>query len=361
MDNALRQLSQMEAHKTTPIISVVMPVFNAERFVEDAINSILNQSLKDFELILINDGSTDNSLSIMSGLAAQDSRIKLISRENKGLVHSLNEGIKIAAGHWIARMDSDDISHEDRLRSQLQFAIETNSDICGAWVETFGSVSKRLIKHATTDQAIKFELLFDCPFAHPTILIKAEIAKNNPYSESFTSCEDYDLWERLAKINCRMSNIPKVLLKYRVHPRQVSSMHTHNQQKLSQIIRHRYWFNFLQKHHIASLNLSDVINLREPSAPKVDMDRADELFERVLAIADKESKEVILLNIKKLYFRAVSFCPNVALRWKNLQIKHDAKIDWVSVFSLYLLSKLKLGSSNNFYNILKKTYLYLSR
>jgi len=350
----------METYKNTPIISVVMPVFNAERFVEDAIQSILNQSFKDFELILINDGSTDNSLSIMSRFATADSRIKLISRENKGLVISLNDGIAFAKGLWIARMDSDDISLEDRLRLQLNYARETNSDICGTWIETFGSGPKRVIKHSITDQAIKFELLFDCPFAHPTIFIKADLAKKNLYSQNFNSCEDYDLWERLARINCIMSNVPKVLLKYRVHQHQVSAKHSQNQQKLSQLIRNRYWLYFLDNHNLESYNLSEVMSLREPDATKVDMEKADELFESVLALANQESKEITLLNIKKLYFRATSFCPDVATRWKRLQKNYASKIDWISILSLYLLSKLKLNSNNYVYRQLKKVYYYVS-
>lgn len=338
-----------------------MPVFNAERYVEDAIQSILNQSFRDFELILINDGSTDNSLYIMSRFAASDSRIKLISRENRGLVNSLNEGISIAKGHWIARMDGDDISHLERLRSQLDFATATNSDICGTWIETFGSGPKRVIKHSISDQAIRFELLFDCPFAHPSVLIKADIAKKNPYSENYHSCEDYDLWERLSRKNFKMSNVPSVLLKYRVHSDQISAQHARAQLSLSQSIRHRYWVYFLDKHHINISGIPEVIKLRYPQPAIANIDLVDCLFSKVLAISNQESKEVTITNIKRLYFRVASNYPDIASRWKNLQKNHSEKFDWKTYFSLYLICKLNLNPENIAYRTLKKTYFYLFR
>ena len=155
-----------------PVISVIMPVYNAETYVEEAIKSILNQTFEDFEFLIINDGSEDNSLSIINNYASKDNRIKIISREKKGLVFSLNEGIKLAKGKYIARMDADDISVPERFKKQISY-LERNSDvdICGTWIETFGR-SMEVLKYPVQHDDIKVALLFAFGLAHPSIMAK---------------------------------------------------------------------------------------------------------------------------------------------------------------------------------------------
>ena len=128
----------------SPLISVILPVYNAEKYLAEAIDSILNQTFTDFEFIIINDGSTDNSLSILQSYQTQDSRIRLFSRENKGIVMTMNEGIDLARGEWLARMDADDIAMPSRFERQLQHLKETSADICGAWIEFFGNTRQRI-------------------------------------------------------------------------------------------------------------------------------------------------------------------------------------------------------------------------
>jgi len=200
------------------MISVVMSVYNAEKYLDEAIQSILNQTYKDFEFIIINDGSTDKSLKIIKKYKSQDERIVLISRENRGLVASLNEGIEKARGKYIARMDADDISLPDRFEEQLRF-MEENSDIgvCGSWVEVFGENRRSAIwKMATTDAKLRPRLLFSVTFAHPSVMMRKDLIDKYclKYNGKYLHAEDYKFWLDFSK-HTKFANIPKVLFQYR--------------------------------------------------------------------------------------------------------------------------------------------------
>jgi glycosyltransferase involved in cell wall biosynthesis len=218
-----------------PQISVVMPAYNAEKYITEAINSILSQTFTDFEFIIINDASTDSTKEIIGSF--QDPRIKLINNEqNQGVANSLNIGIAEAKGKHIARMDADDISLPHRLQTQFDF-MEQNPeiDICGSWIETFGD-NQRIIKVPEKYDDIKDELFFSCPMLHPTLIFKKNL--NLQYSSDFPRAEDYDLWCR--KINeLKFANIPKVLLHYRIHSNQVGKAKKTTQNQDSNLIRLR--------------------------------------------------------------------------------------------------------------------------
>jgi len=204
--------------KSIPEISVVMSVYNGEKYLDEAIQSILNQTYKNFEFIIINDGSTDKSLEIIKKYINQDKRIILINRENKGLIASLNEGIAKARGTYIARMDADDISLPNRFEEQVKF-MEKNLDVgvCGSWVVVFGKNRKdRLWKTSLKDDELKTNLLFSVPFAHPSVIIRTDLLFNNNirYNSEFIHAEDYNLWVDLSNYT-KFANIQKVLLKYR--------------------------------------------------------------------------------------------------------------------------------------------------
>ena len=193
-----------------------MSVYNGEKYLSEAIESILIQTYKNFEFIIIDDGSTDKSFEIIHHYQKQDNRIILISRENRGLIASLNEGIKKAQGKYIVRMDADDISVPTRFEVQVKF-MEANSDIgiSGSAVIRFGenikTVTWKLLKN---NEAIKSELLFSSTFAHPSVIMnKTMIFKYNLfYDNQFLHAEDFELWTRMAKVT-QMANLSKPLLK----------------------------------------------------------------------------------------------------------------------------------------------------
>jgi len=200
-------------------ISVILPVYNAEKFVEAAVNSILQQTITDFEFIIINDGSTDDSLNILESLAKKDARIKLISRANKGLIATLNEAISISRSDYIARMDADDISMPTRLEKQLAFLKKhPKVAILGTgyrYMDEAGTLgSKRNI--FTKYEDIKASFLFGNPIAHPSVMINYRLLGDKLYYRSeYKTIEDLELWCRISA-DYEISNLHEVLLHYRI-------------------------------------------------------------------------------------------------------------------------------------------------
>jgi glycosyltransferase involved in cell wall biosynthesis len=228
----------MRNNSTNPIVTVLMPVYNTEKYLKEAIDSILNQTLGDFEFIIIDDASTDASVSIVQSYI--DSRIKLVIKpQNTGYTTSLNMGLEMAKGKYIARMDSDDISVLDRFEKQVVF-MEEHDDVavCGSWFKCIGT--NEVIQHPATNDAIKVAFLSYCAIGHPTVMLRNSFLKEHHliYNTDMEPAEDYDLWCRIVRIG-KLANIPEVLLQYRLHNSQVSSLrgakqrHISNQVKMS--------------------------------------------------------------------------------------------------------------------------------
>ena len=198
-----------------PLCSVVMAVYNGEETLTEAIDSILNQTLKEFEFIIVNDASNDETESIIKSFG--DTRIKYIKNvENKYLGPSLNEGIKIANGKYIVRMDADDISYPNRLKVQYEFMeANTSIGIAGSWADIFGINTGELI-YETNNFEIKLKLLFECHILHPSIIIRKSLIDNNQllYDPVLQHSEDYDLFVRAFKLT-NFANINHKLINYR--------------------------------------------------------------------------------------------------------------------------------------------------
>lgn len=198
-----------------PIISVVMPVYNAEKYLNEAIDSILSQTFTDFEFIIINDGSSDGSEAII--LSYDDERIRYIkNNENLQIVKSLNKGITLAKGQYIARMDADDVSLPERLEKQLAFmGKNANIDACGTWMGIIGE-SNHVWSYPEKHEEIKAQLLFNTPMSHPTLLFKKSFFDDFLYKDVSNKAEDYYLW--CESIDSKVfANIPNVLYLYRFH------------------------------------------------------------------------------------------------------------------------------------------------
>lgn len=200
------------------LISVVMSVYNGELYLDEAIQSILTQTYSKFEFIIIDDGSTDNSLEIIKKYKKEDSRIVLISRENRGLIYSLNEGISLAKGKYIARMDADDISTHNRFKEQCTFMEEHKEvGVCGSFVELFyENNNTKYWTFPTKNDELKTRLLFSVPVAHPSVLIRKSIIDKYSlvYEEEYKNAEDYAFWLEFSNYT-KFANINQVLLKYR--------------------------------------------------------------------------------------------------------------------------------------------------
>jgi GT2 family glycosyltransferase len=209
-----------------PQISVVMSVFNAGRFLHEAVISILDQSFTDFEFIIINDGSTDESAAILEEYSRKDTRIILRHQSNKGLVDSLNSGCKLARGTYIARMDADDIAIRDRLAIQLGYMeMHPEVGVLGGSVEFIDASSK--MRHAQKKSSfmnhsdVKHALLDRNVIWHPTVLIRKAVLESVGGYRKVPDAEDYDLWLRVAE-QSQLVNAADVVLRYRLHASQGS-------------------------------------------------------------------------------------------------------------------------------------------
>lgn len=353
--------NKLKINAMVPIISVVLPIFNAEKYVKEAVQSILDQTFINFELIVINDGSTDGSLKILEHFKALDKRVVLISRENQGLVKTLNEGVSIARGYWIARMDADDIALSSRFEKQLQWLIQNNLDICGSWVRLFGPAGKRILKHSQTDAAIKMEMLFGTPFAHPSVIMKKELVKQLLYDTAWEKCEDYDLWERATRAGWRMGNVPEVLLLYRQHSAQISNKAFVCQQVLTQKIRRRYWMFVFYSLNLKTEWIDEVLKLREPTPSKTNMDYVDSAVIELLQRTYGEAQQIIFYHATRLYFRAAATCPDVMVRWGRLNAICGVNNGIITKIQLWFLSLLQINSQSKLFERFKKIYFYINR
>lgn len=222
-----------------PAISAVLPVYNGEAYVREAVESILAQTFTDFELIIINDGSTDGSGAVLRELAARDPRIVLVERANGGLVSALNEGIERARADLIARMDADDVAMPNRFA--LQHArMEAEPELGVPKLGVLGSFIRIMDKAGRTirlgdypvsvAEAARF-MEHGCPVAHPTVMMRREaVLKAGGYRKLFSHCEDYDLWLRISELGYGIANLPQPLLNYRMHGANVSAVHRNTQE-----------------------------------------------------------------------------------------------------------------------------------
>lgn len=212
--------------ENSPLISVVMSVYNGEDYLEEAIQSILNQTLTDFEFLILDDGSKDNSLNIITKYADSDSRIKVIARENRGFAFSLNEMIAASKGKYIARMDQDDIALTHRFELQIQH-LENHPEVAvlGGGCHMIDHKGRYLTTfiHPETNAEIQSKLIVGhTAISHPCAMIRRQILiDNGGYDLDYGLVEELDLWLRLGE-QAELGNLREPILQYRLHGNSVS-------------------------------------------------------------------------------------------------------------------------------------------
>jgi glycosyltransferase involved in cell wall biosynthesis len=209
-----------------PFVSVLMPTYNQQKYLRTAVESILTQTYSDFELLIIDDGSTDSTPAILSEYAIKDRRVRVISRENKGLCASLNELLAMAQGQLIARMDSDDISLRGRFASQVKFLQEHPEVVCvGGHIQLINEAGRMYgrILYPIEDGEIQRAALVARPsIAHPCFMMRREsVLAVGGYDATQFPAEDLDLILRLGEIG-KLANLDEVILKYRGHLKSIS-------------------------------------------------------------------------------------------------------------------------------------------
>jgi glycosyltransferase involved in cell wall biosynthesis len=229
----------------TPEVSVILSVFNGASFLADALESILCQTFTDFELIAVNDGSTDGSEAVLDTFAKRDTRVRVVHQPNRGLIFSLNRGLELSRGEFIARMDADDVSLPERLTKQVEF-LRSNPQIAlvGSSMTIIDANGGFLrdIHYPVGHSLVKSKMQEACSLAHPTIMARREVLRAmGGYRPSFHHAEDYDLWLRLIE-HYEIDNLDEILLLYRQHGGNISVRYRQTQVLSSIFARecHRY-------------------------------------------------------------------------------------------------------------------------
>lgn len=309
-----------------PAITVLMPVYNAEAFLAEAIESILNQTFSDFEFIIINDGSTDSSEKII--LSYNDPRIRYVKNEkNIRLIATLNKGIELAEGKYIVRMDADDVSMPERIAIQYKF-METHPDVglCGTGFETFSEhLPSKVVQYSLDHETICLKHLYQIHLSHGTCIFRKEILDEYHlfFNPDFSHAEDYELWSRIAAVS-KLANIQKILYRVRSHPDEVSVKHSETQMYNSQRVR---------KLNFKSLGV-------DVSDEELDLYKKIAQYEYELSMdfqyASKNLLEKIFLYAKdQNNLKAESIRKHIAALWFNVSIN---------------LTKLGLDSYHCYYN-----------
>ena len=214
-----------------PAISVLMPCYHAASTLEEALDSLDRQILRDFEIVAVDDGSTDDTLQLLQGRAKRDPRLRVIAQEHAGIIAALNAGLAACHAPYIARMDTDDYSYPERLALQVAY-LNTHPEIAvvGCLVEGFPSQDVRQgfsiyiqwLNSLTSDADIRREIFIESPFAHPSVIFRRDwVDKVGGYQEQGWA-EDYDLWLRLHQGGARFAKIDQVLLGWREHPQRLT-------------------------------------------------------------------------------------------------------------------------------------------
>lgn len=333
------------SNKLSPFVSVIMPVYNGEKYLQEAIDSVLEQSYTYFELLLINDGSTDNSKEII--LSYNDPRIRYFENEkNLRLIATLNKGIALSKGDLIARMDADDVCMPNRFEEQVAFFNKHDDiDLCGSWafrIDGEGKITGK-IRNIDSVELLKCATYFTCPFVHPSVMIRANVMKNNLYDPGFPDVEDTELWHRLSVQGCKMANIPRYLLKYRWHGENISaknedyvisvkksifrpSMESFLDRTLSEEEMDLHLFSFLL-HHFGERQYQHTVGdicqekayleaLRQKNLVKKTFKRNDWsafLFSRWVVCCLTAEKPFKTLSIKMPWYNPVVFCKAMKL------------------------------------------------
>ena len=325
----------------SPLVTVLMPVYNGKKYLKEAIESVLNQTFRDFEFLIIDDGSADKSAEIIKSF--NDARIRLERNEtNLGLIKTLNKGLGLAKGKYIARMDCDDISLPKRLSIQVNF-MEKHPEIgiCGSWVKIMGLKQEFVNRYPQNHEEARAYLLFNTPFAHPSVIIRKELIDkyNLKYDEDYKHAEDYELWSRVINY-AKVSNIPKVLLRYRTHDESVSKKNSSAQMENSNRVRLKLLKEMGINPAPAELDIHRRFIRPDYLNSKDFIDQLETWLGKLLSV-----------NEKMRIYEQKSLAKIISSRWFNVCSANASLGFWI--FKKFWRSTLKKIKNGNFRQIIK--------
>ena len=282
--------------KITPKVSVILPTLNSSFYIHDAILSILNQSFQDFELIIIDDKSNDNTMEIVNSF--EDKRIvKIITKKKLGLASCLNLGIKKSKSNLIARMDSDDVSESNRLEDQIKFLNKNKDiDIVGSAIRIIDNNGRvrKLISFPQTNLEIKWAMCLGCPIVHPSVIIRKDVFKKYGLYDKKEKIEDYSLWSRYINKGVQFHNLDKHLLKVRKHSKNLDKY------KLKKVNKAEV--------EIIKRNIKNILNLKitNKNIFFLDVIRSNGKLKKKYIKEATQFLKNIFSNYSKLYLKSVN-------------------------------------------------------
>ena len=333
-----------------PTVSIITTFFNSEKYIKDAIKSIINQTYTDFEFILVNDCSSDNSPLIAKNFAKKDKRIKVIDlKKNIGTAEAFNKGYKASKGKLIARFDSDDISLEDRIEKQVKiFNAWSELSILGGSIKLIdkkGKIISKKIKFPSNMQELNRIIKFKVPIADPTSMIKRDVFKKIGLFRKFTEpADDLDFWLRAFKNDLVITNIEDTLIYYRIHGNNLSS--TKYEQQILNSIFVRRLSNIPINQNLSKLKYQDFksieyMNIYLPSNYQIKYDEF--YFNYFLNLPFNEK------NIK-----------NLIAKFENYKLQNKSKLNNSNIGKIYFIISIKFLLQKNLvffaYFIIKSFY-----
>lgn len=332
-----------------PMISVIMPVYNGERFIRETIESVLHQTFQNFEFIIINDGSVDSTQQIISSY--DDKRIVLLNMpSNQGVSNARNIGTDSARGEFIAFCDADDLYDPSRLQIQLDFLTSNPAvDVCGSYFIVLENGQEKLIEHPITDQGIKEHFFTGNCIGQPSVMGKSAAFRQYKYNPELQASEDYDLWARMATGGFVFANVPLPLVKYRLHPGQASKTKARLLHITSKTVCTNYALTYL----------GNIIITEYTKATKTSIADFRKFVAELSATCEKKSSDMntfrplIALQYKKIDKLGIRSFATL----RSLSYKYHLDFPAKYLLNIFLLSFTRINRSSYLFDTLTKLKL----
>jgi len=311
---------------THPRVSILMPVYNVAPYLREAMDSILTQTFQDFELIVLDDYSPDNSSEILDTYT--DERIvRYRGEKNMGLSNVLNVGLQMARGEFIARMDSDDLSTPERLATQVAYLdAHPEIDLCSCGMELFGAKQETWVREANVED-VKITALFHSPILHASSMWRRASFERVGlrFLQEMVPAEDYDMWTRAMAAGLRLVNIPQVMYQYRIHPSQATTQ-TDKTAKKDREVKANYLRMLYPTEDISAVNLL-------PAQSASDLERIKQSVAHLLE-ANKRTPFFEQMRLEKrmwnYYYRQVVNCLSMGFKWSLVaELSWKWRIKWL--------------------------------
>lgn len=327
---------QASMGQVAPALSVVVPIHNGAKYIAETLAAIFGQTFDDFEVLLVDDASTDNLSESLTGLS--DPRLRIIQlQSNVGVANARNTGVDLARGRYIAFCDADDICHPRRFEYQIGYLNDhPGIGACGTAFTCFsGSQDLKTVENPTSDGDVKAALMIGNCFGMSTMMGRSEIFKANPFDQAMSPTEDYDLWTRLASAGVKMANLSESLVRYRIHANQASKQKSALLDRLSRKIRAIYCARLLSSDMLVQRVRSEQVSVE-------DLLLAAELIGKYCGEHNVQSAHQFRFMLAWLYQKIPQHGISAWWSWVRVQSDLGLQLDINYRFNIALLALLPI-------------------